>query len=83
MTLFMRDLVNQEKGMQQGMQQGIEKGREEERKKSIEEMLRKGKSPEEIVDFCGYSITLVKSVQDSISLARKEEQTKEEPLTVS
>ena len=73
MTLFMRDLVNQEKGMQQGIQQGIEKGREEERKKNIEEMLRKGKRPEEIVDFCGYSITLVKSVHDSISLASKEE----------
>ena len=33
----------------------------------IEEMLRRGKRPEEIVDFCGYPIELVRTVEKKIS----------------
>lgn len=35
-------------------------------REKIEEMLRKGKTPEAIADFCGYPIELIKSVQDSM-----------------
>ncbi|MCR5419496.1 MAG: hypothetical protein K6E98_00615 [Lachnospiraceae bacterium] len=40
--------------------------REEGRKSLIEDMLRRGKTVEEIVDFCGCSIELVKEVEDRI-----------------
>ena len=58
MTLMMRDLENQEIG--------IEKGREEAHKEKIAEMLRRGKTPEAIADFCGYPIELVKQVEESL-----------------
>ena len=58
MTLAMRDLENQEIG--------IEKGRNQRDREKIAVMLRKGKTAEEIVDFCDYPIELVKSVQESL-----------------
>ena len=58
MTLVMRDLENQEIG--------IEKGRSQRDKEIIEVMLRKGKTVDEIVDLCDYSEELVKSVQERI-----------------
>ena len=58
MTLVMRDLENQEIG--------IEKGRNQRDREKIEVMLRKGKTIEEIVDFCDYPIELVKEVQESL-----------------
>ena len=54
MTLAMRDLENQEIGI------------EKEQKRQIEKLLKKGKTPEEIVDFCDYPASLVKSVQESL-----------------
>ena len=58
MTLIMRDLENQEIG--------IEKGRYQRDREKIESMLKKGKTVDEIVDFCDYPIELVKEVQESI-----------------
>lgn len=58
MTLMMRDLENQEIG--------IEKGRKEAHKEKIAEMLRRGKTPEAIAEFCGYPIELVKQVEESL-----------------
>ena len=58
MTLMMRDLENQEIG--------IQKGREEERREQIADMLKKGKNPQEISDFCGYPLDLILDVQNSI-----------------
>ena len=58
MTLFMRDLENRE--------MGIEEGRTQRDREKIEAMLRKGRTPEEIVDFCDYPIELVHEVQDSL-----------------
>ena len=58
MTLMMRDLENQEIG--------IQKGREEERREQIADMLRKGKTPREIADFCGYPLELIFDVQNSM-----------------
>lgn len=54
MTLMMRDLENQEMGI------------EKEQKDRIAIMLEKGKTPEEIADFCGYPIELVKQVEESL-----------------
>ncbi len=41
-----------------------EEGRKEGRKSLIEDMLRRGKTVEEIVDFCGCSVELVKEVEE-------------------
>ena len=43
-----------------------EEGREEERYSRIAEMLERGKTPEEIADFCGYSLEQVKEVQEKM-----------------
>jgi hypothetical protein len=40
---------------------------EEERSKTIKHMLGKGKTPEEISDFCGYDLQFVKKVRDSMA----------------
>ena len=58
MTLEMRDLENREMGR--------EEGRNQRDKEKIEEMLRNGKTPEGISDYCGYPIELVKEVQESL-----------------
>jgi hypothetical protein len=50
-------------GIEQGIEQGIEKGIEKERVEAIENMLRRGKTPEEISEFCGYSLEEVKSIE--------------------
>ncbi len=50
-------------GFEDGMEQGIEQ--------SIEMMLHNGKSVEEIVDFCGYSYELVKSIEDKMQMNMK------------
>ena len=60
MTLMMRDLENQEIGM--------EKGAEKAHREKIAEMLRKGKTPEAIADFCDYPIELIEEVQESMLL---------------
>ena len=78
MTLMMRDLENQEIGREEGRKEGRAEGREEGReegrnerdKEKIEEMLRDGKTPEEIADFCKYPLSLVKSVQESLLVAQ-------------
>ena len=44
-------------------------GREEGLVEVIENMLRKGKTPQEIVDFCGFELDIVEQVQESL-LAR-------------
>ena len=58
MTLYMRDLENREIG--------IEEGIEREQKRQIEKLLRKGKTVEEIVDFCDYPVELVEALQESL-----------------
>lgn len=58
MTLMMRDLENQEMGA------------EKERKSIIEEMLRKGKEPHAIADFCGFPIKLIQEVQDNMMVTQ-------------
>ncbi len=59
-----------EEGIEQGIEQGIKQGREEgilfADKRRIAEMLRRGKTEEQIVDFCGYPMELVKQVQEDL-----------------
>jgi predicted transposase/invertase (TIGR01784 family) len=62
MTLFMRDLENRE----MGIEEGIEQGKSQRDKEKIEVMLKKGRSPEEIADFCDYPLELVQAVQESL-----------------
>ena len=45
---------------------GRQKGIEEERQERISTMLRNGKTPQEIADFCGYPIELVNNIQESM-----------------
>ena len=52
MTLMMRDLENQEIG----------------KRNFIREMLERGKTPQEIADFCGIDITEVNEVADRMLL---------------
>jgi len=50
--------------------EGIGIGREQRDREKIEEMLRKGKTPEAIADFCDYPLSLVKEVENNmLSLA--------------
>ena len=58
MTLMMRDLENQEIGM--------EKGREQRDREKIADMLRKGRSPQDIADFCDYPMDLIREVEESL-----------------
>ena len=41
-------------------------GRAEGRADDVEAMLRKGRTPEEIADFCGYELSYVKEVQKKL-----------------
>ncbi|HAF26628.1 MAG TPA: hypothetical protein DCG85_04850 [Lachnospiraceae bacterium] len=45
---------------------GREEGRKEELCTRITEMLNRNKTPEEIADFCGYPLELVKEIQGKI-----------------
>ncbi len=56
--------------LQDARDEGREEGREEgilfADKRRIAEMLRRGKTEEQIVDFCGYPMELVKQVQEDL-----------------
>lgn len=62
-VVLIQDAIDE--GIEIGMEQGIEQGIEQ----SIEKMLRRGRTVEEIVDFCGYPYEQVKKVADSITTA--------------
>ena len=72
--LHMRDWENQEigleKGLKRGRRQGRRQGREDRDKEMISGMIRKGKSPQEISEFCGYPLSLVEEVQKGLLAAR-------------
>lgn len=53
-------------GLEKGRAEGLKKGREVEKVELIENMLRKGKAPIEIADFCGLELDLIEQVQESI-----------------
>ena len=51
---------------EEARKEGREAGREERDAQKIEEMLRRGKTVEEIVDFCQYPYEQVKGIADSL-----------------
>jgi len=55
-----------EQGRQQGIKEGIEQGIDHERHSQIKQMLMKGKTPEEIADFCSYSMDEILNVQNTL-----------------
>ncbi len=54
--------------IEQGYEQGLEQGFEQARDKMIEGMLRRGKTPKEISDFCGVPVEHVEEVQATMIL---------------
>ena len=56
-----------EKKVKEGEKKGEKKGRKERDREKISEMLTRGKTVQDIVDFCGYPLKLVKSVQKSLN----------------
>ncbi|HAF25729.1 MAG TPA: hypothetical protein DCG85_00285 [Lachnospiraceae bacterium] len=59
-----RVILNDER--EAGREEGRKEGRKEELCTRITEMLSRNKTPEEIADFCGYPLELVKEVQRKI-----------------
>ena len=53
--------------IQEEAQIAAEKAAKETREEGIKDMLRRGKKPEEIADFCGYPIELILKVEKGIS----------------
>ena len=49
-----------------GREEGREQGVNQEQRDRITVMLRKGKTPEDIADFCDYPIKLIRDVQKSM-----------------
>ncbi|MBP3199989.1 MAG: hypothetical protein J6N21_23745 [Butyrivibrio sp.] len=52
----------EKRGIERGIEKGIEKGIEQRDEEKIEDMLKRGKTPEEIVEFCNYPIEQVNGV---------------------
>lgn len=63
MTLMLRDQQMKDEGRAEGRAEG----RVEERKARIAVMLRKGREPEKIAEFCDYPLETVLEVRDSMS----------------
>jgi hypothetical protein len=57
-----------ERLVNQGRTEGRAEGRAEERAEVIGQMLRNGKTPQEIADFCGYDVRMVKEVEAQIKI---------------
>jgi len=55
-----------QQGIQEGIQQGIQEGIDRERHSQIEQMLKKGKTPAEIADFCNYTMDEIINVQNAL-----------------
>ena len=56
-----------EKAAKKAEARGRKEGRKEAREEGRAEMLRRGKTPEEIADFCGYPMELILKVENGIS----------------
>ena len=56
-------------GISDGIKQGIEQGIELRDKQKIEEMLKSGKTPQAISEFCMYPLELVLNVKEGMGVA--------------
>ena len=52
-----------EKGIEKGRAEGIEEGRSQEKISFIQNLLNNGKTPEEISNFCGFSMEEIKTAK--------------------
>lgn len=59
-----------EKGREEGREEGRKEGRNQRDREKIEDMLKDGKSPQAIADFCNYPLKLVQEVQKSMLVVR-------------
>ncbi|MBP5384504.1 MAG: Rpn family recombination-promoting nuclease/putative transposase, partial [Lachnospiraceae bacterium] len=64
---YMKEMTIIMDAREEGREEGREAGREAERLNMITDMLRRGKTVEEIVDFCNYPLELVKEVEESLA----------------
>ena len=64
---YMKEVVLIQDAIDEGIEIGIEQGIGQGIEQSIEKMLRRGRTVEEIVDFCGYPYEQVKKVADSMT----------------
>ena len=55
-----------EEGREEGRVEGLEEGREIRDREKITDMLRRGKTVDEIVEFCGYPCEQVRKVADAL-----------------
>ncbi len=62
---------NEAETMQMFKEEGREEGRAARDEEKITEMLRRGKTVEEIVDFCGYPDEQVRKISDSLSATER------------
>ncbi len=63
---YMKEKIVLQDAREEGIEEGIEQGIEQEINNRISDMLSRGKTVEEIVEFCGYSIEQVKQVEESM-----------------
>lgn len=63
---YMKEKIVLQDAREEGFEEGVERGIEQGIEQGIRNMLSRGKSVEEIVDFCGYSVELVKKVEESM-----------------
>ena len=55
-----------EEAREEGREEGRREGREQGRKETIRIMLKKGRTPEEIADFCDFDIEEIRTVENMI-----------------
>ena len=63
---FSRDDILKYGAREEGREEGREQGREEGRQETIRIMLKKGRTPEEIADFCDFDIEEIRTVENMI-----------------
>ncbi|MBE5919723.1 MAG: hypothetical protein E7272_07735 [Pseudobutyrivibrio ruminis] len=66
MTLEMRYKEKFNEGRAEGKAEGLAEGIAKERNTSILNMLKSGKTPEQISEFCGYTIDDISRVEASL-----------------
>ena len=58
--------LRQDIWFKQGEQIGFERGERQRDREKITDMLRRGKTPEEIADFCAYPMDLINEIQKEL-----------------
>lgn len=64
----MKEWVVLQEAKEEGREEGRVEGREEAEFNRISIMLKKGKTAEEIAEFCGYPVDTVKAVEEKLGV---------------